>query len=149
MPLLKPLSGPMAGVLAGLLRAGVGTTDDDGNSQLLHLVLLLVLGGILLGTSLEVMAHRYHFTWLPGCALSTLCGVLIGTLIRVTHDPEDIPGELLFSGNVLFIVCIPIIIFDAGFSLRKKVGGGAERRKRAGKGREEGGKPVSVARARD
>lgn len=116
-PLLKPL---MARLLLPTLAKLVGSTDDDGSGSLLHLVLLLVLGGILIGTCLEVLCHRYRVTWLPGCTLATLSGVVIGVLIRVTNDPEDIPDELLFSGNILFLVCLPIILFDAGFSLRKK-----------------------------
>lgn len=115
--LLKPLT---ARLLLPTLAKLVGSTDDDGSPSLLHLVLLLVLGGILVGTCLEVLCHRYRVTWLPGCTLATLSGVAIGTLIRATNDPEDIPDELLFSGNILFLVCLPIILFDAGFSLRKK-----------------------------
>ena len=118
--MLRPLLPSVSQLALGVVKAALGSSDDDGNSEILHLVLLLVLGGIVLGTSLEVMFHRWRITWLPGCALSTLSGVIIGTILRVSNDPEDIPGELLFSGNILFLVCLPIIIFDAGFSLRKK-----------------------------
>jgi hypothetical protein len=120
---MKPLLMPLTSRLAAALHVGLTSSNDDGSSQLLHLVLLLVLGGILLGSSLEVVAHRYHFTWMPGCALSTLCGVVVGGIMRVTHDPEDIPGELLFSGSALFLIVLPIIVFEMGFSLRKKVSG--------------------------
>jgi NhaP-type Na+/H+ or K+/H+ antiporter len=64
--------------------------------------------------------HRYHITWLPGPATAVLIGVVLGLLIRVTADEGSIPDELSFSGIVFFLILLPIIIFQAGYSLRKK-----------------------------
>lgn len=114
--MVKPLLGRLLWAAAGHA-FGSSSSSDDGSSAILHLVLLLVLGGILIGTCLEVLCHRYHVAWMPGCALATLSGVAVGTLIRVTNDPEDIPSELLFSGNILFLVCLPIIIFDVRWGI--------------------------------
>lgn len=114
--MVKPLLGKLLWASASHM-FGSGSSNDDGSSAILHLVLLLVLGGILIGNCLEVLCHRYKITWMPGCALATLSGVIVGALIRLTRDPLDIPGELLFSGNILFLVCLPIIIFEVSGTL--------------------------------
>ena len=92
--------------------------NDDGAANIVHLVLVLVLLGILVSSSLEVLQHRYGYTAIPGCATSTLVGLAAGGIIRLLADgPEDIPVELSFSGQVFFIVVLPIVIFEVGFSL--------------------------------
>jgi NhaP-type Na+/H+ or K+/H+ antiporter len=83
-------------------------------------VLLLVLGGLLLSASVEVLLNRARITWLPGSAIATLLGVGVGSVIRVAHGPAELPGELNFSGTVFFLLILPIIMFEAGWSLRKK-----------------------------
>lgn len=98
-----------------------GDHSDDGATEILHVVLCIALGGVLLAMSLEVLQHRYHITWLPGPATSVLVGLILGLFIRLNADDEaNIPDELGFSGSVFFLIMLPIIIFQAGYSLRKK-----------------------------
>lgn len=111
----------LSSAVAGMLRQTLTYAPDDGVSAILHLVLLLVMGGILIGLSTEVIFHRKHITWLPGCTFSIIAGAVLGGAIRLSRDAEEqVPTELLFSGSILFLICIPVIIFNAGFSLRKK-----------------------------
>jgi len=106
----------------------VGTLDDDnganphddGVSTQIHVVLLLVIGGVSLSMCLETMQHRYHFTFLPGPATAVVLGAILGLFIRLTSNEGDIPSELGFSGEIFFLILLPIIIFQAGYSLRKK-----------------------------
>ena len=108
----------------GVLRGHVGLTGlpTTQSSYLLHLVLLLVLGGLLMSASVEVLLNRARVTWLPGSAIATLLGVGVGAAIRATHGDDDLPRELGFSGTVFFLLILPVIMFEAGWSLRKKVG---------------------------
>jgi len=106
----------------------VGTLDDDhganphddGVSTQIHVVLLLVIGGVSLSMCLETIQHRYHFTFLPGPATAVVLGAILGLFIRLTSNEGDIPSELGFSGEIFFLILLPIIIFQAGYSLRKK-----------------------------
>jgi NhaP-type Na+/H+ or K+/H+ antiporter len=106
----------------------VGTLDDDhganphddGVSTQIHVVLLLVIGGVSLSMCLETIQHRYHFTFLPGPATAVFLGAILGLFIRLTSNEGDIPSELGFSGEIFFLILLPIIIFQAGYSLRKK-----------------------------
>ena len=93
---------------------------DDGVSTQIHLVLLLVIGGVSLSMCLETIQHRYHFTFLPGPATAVVLGAILGLFIRLTANEGDIPSELGFSGEIFFLILLPIIIFQAGYSLRKK-----------------------------
>jgi NhaP-type Na+/H+ or K+/H+ antiporter len=106
----------------------IGTLDDDhganphddGVSTQIHVVLLLVIGGVSLSMCLETIQHRYHFTFLPGPATAVVLGAILGLFIRITSNEGDIPSELGFSGEIFFLILLPIIIFQAGYSLRKK-----------------------------
>jgi len=69
---------------------------------------------------LETIQHRYHFTFLPGPATAVVLGAVLGLFIRLTANEGDIPSELGFSGEIFFLILLPIIIFQAGYSLRKK-----------------------------
>jgi len=101
--------------------SSLGSGDsDDGATEILHVVLLLVLAGVLLSMSLEVLQHRYHITWLPGPATAVVIGSAIGLILRLSADEGDIPEEIGFSGTVFFLILLPIIIFQAGYSLRKR-----------------------------
>jgi NhaP-type Na+/H+ or K+/H+ antiporter len=96
------------------------TGSDDGATEIIHVVLLLVIGGVLLSMSLEAIQHRYHITWLPGPATAVIIGLLLGVSIRLSAEEGEIPDEIGFSGEVFFLVLLPMIIFQAGYSLRKK-----------------------------
>jgi hypothetical protein len=45
---------------------------DDGVSTQIHIVLLLVIGGVSLSMCLETIQHRYHFTF-PSWSCNSRC----------------------------------------------------------------------------
>jgi len=104
--------------------AGVGPETnpgaEDGDSLETHLVLLTMLGGVFVASSLETLQHRAHVSWIPESSLAVLAGLVLGVLIRVIVAADQIPNNLVFNGDVFFLVALPALIFDAGYSLRKK-----------------------------
>lgn len=91
---------------------------EDGDSLEANLVLLTVLGGVFLASSLETLQHRNHKTWIPESSLAVLAGLILGVIIR--FSVANPPNNLVFNGEIFFLVALPVLIFDAGFSLRKK-----------------------------
>jgi len=93
-------------------------STEDGDSLEANLVLLTVLGGVFLASSLETLQHRNHKTWIPESSLAVLAGLTLGLIIRLSVVSP--PNNLVFNGEIFFLVALPVLIFDAGFSLRKK-----------------------------
>ena len=102
------------------LALGNGNSADDNTTFATHLVLLCVFGGVLLASALESFQHRMHITWFPESSIAVLTGVLIGGVIRLVTGTDGTPVDLTFNGPVFFLVALPIIIFEAGYSLRKR-----------------------------
>jgi hypothetical protein len=75
---------------------------------------------VILSSSLETVQHRLRTAWIPESSLTVLSGMLLGVLIRLTVDEAKLPNNLVFNGDVFFLVALPLLIFDAGYSLRKK-----------------------------
>lgn len=117
--LSKALAGGFMATNSGRLLSGGG--GDDGTSSLIHIILLLVLSGIILCSSLHVLQHKSGMMWFPEAGTSLLVGLIFGAIIRSNVDDEaSIPEELGFTGSIFFLILLPIIIFEGGFSLRKK-----------------------------
>jgi hypothetical protein len=110
----------------GSLGAGSGPSGgpnpnaEDGDSLETHLVLLTMLGGVVVASSLETLQHRTHLTWIPESSLAVLAGIALGVIIRTTVAAGSIPTNLVFNGDIFFLVALPVLIFDAGYSLRKR-----------------------------
>ena len=102
------------------LALGSGDSADDNTTFATHLVLLCVFGGVLLASALESFQHRLHITWFPESSIAVLTGVFIGGAIRLVAGTDATPVDLTFNGPVFFLVALPIIIFEAGYSLRKR-----------------------------
>ena len=93
-------------------------TTEDSSSLEANLVLLTILGGVIVSSSLETLQHRNHKTWFPESSLAVLAGLLVGVIIRFAVSNP--PNNLVFNGEIFFLVALPVLIFDAGYSLRKK-----------------------------
>ena len=100
--------------------SGLEPDAEDGSSLATHLVLLTIIAGVILSSSLETVQHRLRTAWIPESSLTVLSGMLLGVLIRLTVDEAKLPNNLVFNGDVFFLVALPLLIFDAGYSLRKK-----------------------------
>jgi NhaP-type Na+/H+ or K+/H+ antiporter len=99
---------------------GLEPNAEDGSSLATHMVLLTIIAGVVISSSLETVQHRLKTTWIPESSLAVLAGMLLGALIRLTVTEANLPNNLVFNGDVFFLVALPLLIFDAGFSLRKK-----------------------------
>lgn len=105
---------------SGPTSSGLEPDAEDGSSLATHLVLLTIVAGVLLSSSIETAQHRLKTAWIPESSLTVLAGMLLGVIIRLTVDEARLPNNLVFNGDVFFLVALPLLIFDAGYSLRKK-----------------------------
>jgi hypothetical protein len=121
---LAALQGHAARALASTLGSGPSggpnPSAEDGDSLETHLVLLTMLGGVVVASSLETLQHRTHLTWIPESSLAVLAGIALGVVIRTCVAASSIPSNLVFNGDIFFLVALPVLIFDAGYSLRKR-----------------------------
>ena len=121
---LALLQGHAARALASTLGSGPSggpnPSAEDGDSLETHLVLLTMLGGVVVASSLETLQHRTHLTWIPESSLAVLAGIALGAVIRTCVAASSIPTNLVFNGDIFFLVALPVLIFDAGYSLRKR-----------------------------
>jgi sodium/hydrogen exchanger-like protein 6/7 len=50
-----------------------------------------------------------------------VAGLIVSAIVHYGLSPEQRPNyELSFSGNIFFYVCLPPIIFAAGFNMQRR-----------------------------
>jgi NhaP-type Na+/H+ or K+/H+ antiporter len=96
---------------------------DDREPLAIHIVLLVAISGVILSNITLAQLHKYQQRWIPPAAVSVICGLAVGALIRIRYTvfgTGNVPYELGFDGPIFFLLLLPIINFDSGISLRRK-----------------------------
>ena len=86
---------------------------DANNALLLSAVLILCL-------LISYLIKLYHLYFLPESAAAVLVGMVIGGVTRFFSSSDDTLELLSFSPELFFFVLLPPIIFEAGYTLKRK-----------------------------
>ena len=76
-------------------------------------VFVLLLLYVILGS---VMEHK-HFKFGHETGVALIAGLIMSAIIHFVLGKEN---DIIFDGTVFFYVCLPPIIFAAGFNMRRK-----------------------------
>lgn len=74
---------------------------------------------VLVCMALNLMLNKYHLHWIPESGLAILLGVIIGGGMNLFGYEQD-TESVMFDPPVFFYVLLPPIVFEAGWSLRKR-----------------------------
>ena len=98
-------------------------TSPDDNEETheydAHNVLLLNIT-LILCVFIAYLIKRNRFYAVPESAAAMLTGIVIGGLVRLASPEQDKLPFLYFNAEVFFFLLLPPIIFEAGYTLRRK-----------------------------
>ena len=75
---------------------------------------------LLLMFAYETFSHSRRISWLPASLISILTGIAIGATLEAAAGKGASRNEVEFDETQFLLVLLPVIIFESGFSLKKK-----------------------------
>jgi len=95
-----------------------------GNSEAGHLSdafnNLILMALLIAGTSISaVISHKQWSKYIPESGASMIFGILVGVLFEFLHK-LNLEHEFDFEPEMFYFVLLPPIIFEAGYSMKKK-----------------------------
>ncbi|GBG23814.1 Sodium/hydrogen exchanger 6 [Hondaea fermentalgiana] len=111
---------------AAAMRAGAGNVSvvevEEEQEEVEFLVLVVFMATLLVSQLLLYLSRKLNQSLVPEAGLLLLLGMAIGAIIRASEHGGILTavGKLTeFDENLFFIVLLPPIIFDSGFTVRR------------------------------
>lgn len=86
----------------------------------LTLEVLIAILVLILYTIAAPIFEKYHFHYIHESGLVMLLGILITILIKIISPSSDFTKSLGFDDEIFFTFILPLIIFGAGYNLRRR-----------------------------